>query len=665
MAVSMSQPREPRGFPTYVDSVQTPVFDVHTSETFHPHNVCDGGPQAVETLDASPANSCSSSPPSTPSFFQGADRRGSYSCVKEDDCGTAQSFVVSKLSALHLASVKETPQSPKATGQPDMQAPTICCSCGGVQGWQYTHSVGKRRSKSYVDLRLLGAQQDWEWAKRPRLDKTITARIEGPLVHEPGESPLERLPTEILEHIISQLVLDLPPNGYTPRNTDLLSCLQTSRTLKTHTTIVLNRYITIPHSTIFSKFLGHLERSPSLGAVVRRIDLSHFTSVGLGRTKQMNSEIQNLTAKTLLKCLELTPQIQEFLVQENLDDDIDEAVLRKLLCDLPNLRALDFCASSSARFTQAFAAVVSPVNGALPTALALKRISLHECATLPAESLETLLPRLPLLTHLDLGRTRVTDSALASIPKDARLTHLNLSKCTQISGQGVVNFLTTHPAVKDTLVYLNLFCDTTRYRLLQQTNVEALLPKLPGSLRSLSLSGAKIAAAHIPLLLRLTKHLEELSLGFTDLTMSDINALFVPAPPPHHTSGVSSEELDWTPHTLHYLDLTGIPSVTQPALFSGSCVLLGTATAPLEVIELGDKIISSLQKLKNTNKRLGWVVKDLGRRGWYVREPTQDPSLRDNGKRWWKMGAMWWGMRKLPVAWGEIGGLYGHYMFKK
>lgn len=379
----------------------------------------------------------------------------------------------------------------------------------------------------------------------------------------------------------------------------------------------------------------------------------------------MNSEIQNLTAKTLLKCLELTPQVQEFLVQENIDDDIDEAVLQKLLCGLPNLRALDFCASSSSRFTEAFAAVVTPANSALPAALGLRRLCFHECNTLPAASLETLLSRLPLLTHLDLGRTRVTDAALSSIPEEARLTHLNLSKCTQVSGEGVVNFLTAHAAVKDTLVYLNLFCDTSRFRLLQQANVEALLPRLPRTLRSLSLSGAKITAVHLPLILPLTKHLEELSLGYTDLTMKDLNSIFVPASSSTDSDSISPEELNWIPHTLRYLDLTGIPSVTQAGLFSSSCVLLATATAPLEVLELNDKIISSLRGLKNTNKRLGWVVKDLGRRGWYVREPPQDPSLRDHGKRWWKMGAMWWGMRKVPVAWGEIGGLYGHYMFKK
>jgi len=62
----------------------------------------------------------------------------------------------------------------------------------------------KRKSKSYVDLRLLAGsrgrdgQQDWEWAKRLKLQLVVPARIEEPIVSPPGDSPLERLPTEIL-----------------------------------------------------------------------------------------------------------------------------------------------------------------------------------------------------------------------------------------------------------------------------------------------------------------------------------------------------------------------------------------------------------------------------------------------------------------------------------
>ncbi len=382
----------------------------------------------------------------------------------------------------------------------------------------------------------------------------------------------------------------------------------------------------------------------------------------------MNLDIQNVTATTLLKCLELTPRLQEFLVQEHLEDDLDEGVLRKLFCDLENLRAVDLCASSSSMFRTAFSAVVNAENKALPQVLNMRRLSLHECSTLSSPTLEVLLPRLRYLTHLDVCHTQLTDKILFSIPETARLTHLNLSRCTRLSGEGVVKFLTTHPAAKDTLVYLNLQADVSSYRLLSEENVEALLPGLPSTLRALNLNGAKILRAHVQLLLPLTKHLEELSIAYAEINMDDVNSMFVPAPP-SDGEDISIEEATWTPPSLHYLDLTGISAITPRAVFASSSVLLRPMTQPLEVLELdnSNRGISGLRQQTAAGKRLGWLVRDLGRRAWYVREPSKDLKLeeRDSGKRSWKMGAMWWGMRKVPVAWGEVGGLYGHYMFKK
>lgn len=382
--------------------------------------------------------------------------------------------------------------------------------------------------------------------------------------------------------------------------------------------------------------------------------------MGLGRSRQSNLEVQNLTSKTLLKVLELTPCIQEVLLQENLDDDIDESVLQKLFFGLRKLRALDFCASSSIPFVDAFSSSLSRLVETPSATLNIRRLGLHECFTLPSSVFETLLPRLPQITHLDVSHTRITDVALQAISQSANLSHLNLGRCIQITGEGVVDFLVSHPAVKN-LVYLNLHCDITRYRLLWEPDVDRLLPALPPTLRSLNLNGAHIHPHHLSQLIPLTKHLEELGIACANLSLTDVNALFRPS----ISENADDEEMPvWQPSTLHYLDLTGIPSVTRTSIFNTpapSNILLSEATLPLEVIELGDKAISSLRECKNTNKRLGWVVKELGRRGWYVRETPGATS----GRRNWKMGAMWWGMRKVPVAWGEVGGLYGHYMFKK
>ena len=150
------------------------------------------------------------------------------------------------------------------------------------------------------------------------------------------------------------MALDIPPNGCTPRNVDLISCLLTSHTLHAATLGVLYRNMTFPHSIIFSKALNHISQYPALGTLVRRLDFSHFTSVGLGRTKQMNAEIQNLTARTMLQCLELLPNLKEILLQEHVEGDISVDVLRKLFTGLPNLHAIDLCGCSTQSFSAIF-----------------------------------------------------------------------------------------------------------------------------------------------------------------------------------------------------------------------------------------------------------------------------------------------------------------------
>lgn len=448
----------------------------------------------------------------------------------------------------------------------------------------------------------------------------------------------------------------MPPNGYTPRNVDLVACLLASRTLHAATLSVLYRNMTFPHSVIFSKALNHVSQYPALGTLVRRLDFSHFTSVGLGRTKQMNAEIQNLTSRTLLQCLELLPNLKECLLQEHLEGDISVDIVRKLFMGLPNLSAIDLCGCSTQSFSGIFQEALTtgppfPMN--LPN---LKRLSLHECSTIPAPMFDLLLSRLTNLTHLDLTHTQVNDSALVAIPETARITHLSLSRSTRLRPCALVKFLTSHPAVCESLVFLNLLTDATRFRLLEEEDVAALLPKLPATLRSLNLGGAKVTSEHVPLLVPLTKHLEELGLSSAELSVKDVNTFFTQ--PDENTA----------PSTLCYLDLAKVTQMTIGAIFNtSSCLLLSDKSYPLQVVEFSDKIITPLRERSKTQRvSVGWTVRDLGRRGWYVRDPASMPdSPMDDGSRSWKMGARWWGMRKIPMAVGDVGGIYGHYMFKK
>lgn len=471
------------------------------------------------------------------------------------------------------------------------------------------------------------------------------------------------------DQIIPLLAVDTPTNGYAPRNKDLASCLLVSRTFYNMTLSTLYARVTFPHSSIFSKFLAHITKYPELGQLVRRLDFSQFTSIGLGRTRKMQLEILNLTSATLLNCLNLTPRVREFLASESMDMDIDAKVLEKIFFDLPRLEAVDFCGSTTPSFMKDITSVLSSNNPRMPDVLRLKRVGFHGCATIPPSVYASLLPRLEHITHLDLTHTQVTDGTLHALPRTARLLHLSLSKCNKLQGPAVVDFLSNHPAVKS-LVCLNLHYDISRYRLLSTADVDELLPCLPKTLRSLNLSGAKINSSHMPQLRRLSAFLEELSVGYADLSLADINCLF--------DKGDEQEQRESGPHqsNLRYLDLNGISSVTplNIILASSNESLLRRETFPLQVLELSEKVTDGLKERSVSGNRLGWTVRTDNRRGWYVRSgPGNTPGgeglvkaiKEDDGSRSWKMGGKWWGSRKIGMAESELAGIYGYYAFGK
>ncbi|KAF2964807.1 hypothetical protein GQX73_g8787 [Xylaria multiplex] len=590
--------------------------------------------------------------------------RASFSSVREVDDNIAQAFSSTKISSYFregadVAIVDDNSSSnPPSAGlemadtqfMPPVTQPHSrlhgcwfpAVAADNFHGWKQIGVKGKQASRSYGDLQAL--RMVWSTPSTPKKPKEP---VEPRRV--PGDSPLERLPMEIKNQIIDHLVLDVPPDGLSSRNADLMAMLLTSRALHSATLNALYRNITIPHSRIFRKFLAHLAQNQELGTIVRRLDFSHFNPTSLFTTASERATTRNLTHETLLRCLELTPYLREFMAQEYVDEDIDVHVLRKLFFGLERLQGLDFCACSSARFKAAFEAILSDD---WPQTLSITRLSLHRCINLPSGVFETLLPRLTNLTHLDVAGTRITDAALMSIPHTAKITHLNLAKCKLLTSSTVIDFLTHHPAVKN-LVYLSVAADFRSYELLDEDDVTRLIPILPATLKSLSLKGSKMNASHIDQLRPLTKHLEELSMG-RRLKTEDFSRLFLP--------DEEMEQLDWVPHTLKYLDLSDYiaGSLNLSALFSNSS-LLNSHSAPLEVVELPDDAFKRLSR-SSAVTRAGWTVTEFGNRAWLVRNPE---GTRDLGFRDWKMGAAFWGMRKVPVAVTTVGGMYGSYMFKR
>ncbi|ORY56095.1 uncharacterized protein BCR38DRAFT_356048 [Pseudomassariella vexata] len=592
--------------------------------------------------------------------------RSSFSSVRENDSDVAQTFTSTKVSSYSRQdeeAVDDLPPSRLEMATMTQFVPPItqpqsrlhgswvpAVAADGFQGWKQIGVRGRQASRSYGDLRSLKIV--WSTPVTPNKTK-------GPDRPAPGMSPIERLPLELLDPIIDHLVIDVPPNGVTARNVDLMSLLLTSRRLHTATINALYKNITIPHSRIFRKFLTHITENKELGTIVRRLDFSHFNPMTLFETAAERATTRNLTPETLLQCLQLTPYLREFLAQEYIDTEIDENVLRKLFFGLERLEALDFTGISSANFKNAMSAIV---DSEWPENLAITRLSLHRCINLPSRVFDTLLPRLGRLTYLDVSGTQITNKALQSIPHTARVTHLNLAKCKALTPENVIDFLENHPAVKHSLIYLSLATDARSHQLLDVDDVSRLIPILPKSLRSLSLKGSKMDSTHIDLLRPLTKHLEELALG-RRLQVSDIDQLFRPN---RNDDDQEAMEVDWEPHTLKYLDLSDYmrTELDLSALFGSSISIMKKSSAPLEVVEVADELYMRLAKSPAVEKS-GWAVKEFGSRAWLVRRFTAKDGPRDSGMRSWKMGASFWGMRKLPVARSDVGGMYGSYMFKR
>lgn len=604
--------------------------------------------------------------------------RSSFSSIREHDNILPQSFSQSKVSSYFNADSDEAailddppttpspPVTPSASStssaralnmiqtqfQPPVTNPNskllgYWTPADSFQGWKGIQVRGKLASKSFGDLQVL--HQVFS-SPPPRPAKRGQNRS--------GDAPIERLPTEILSAIINLLALDVPPNGITRRNIDLMSLLLTSRTLHVATLSTLYSRITIPHSRIFQKFLAHISAHPNLGTIVRRLDFCHFNPSQLFLTAAERSKARNLTSETLLQCLELTPHLQEFLGQEYIDDDLDAAVLQKLFLGLPLLKAIDFCGCTSTKFKESFLSILSPN---WPRDLMVQRLSLHKCLTLPSSVFEVILPRLTRLTHLDVAGTRITDTALSSIPPTATITHLNIAKCTLLSARNVIDFLANHPAVKG-LQFLSLAADARSHQSFDAEHVTELLPILPKTLKSLNLKGSKMAASHIDLLRPLTKHLEELAIG-RSLSLRDVNRLFVP----DEDSDVTME-VDWVPHSLRYIDLSDFwgQELDLVYLFGSSCAILKSFSEPLEVVELAEDVCRRVSKSSTALQRIGWQLSECGSRGWMVRQPNKNATgPRDDGRRSWKMGAESWGMRKIPVAHAEVGGMYGNFMFSR
>jgi Leucine Rich repeat len=191
------------------------------------------------------------------------------------------------------------------------------------------------------------------------------------------------------------------------------------------------------------------------------------------------------------------------------------------------------CAASRLSFVKAFVEAIQShfdplTKKCIKPFPPLKRLSLHACQTLPPHVYPPLLSQLPGLTHLDLSSTQVKSYGLLSIHPSARLRHLYLGNCGNISGSAMLMFLIEHSASQN-IESLNVRVSDELSHPIEAREVPLFLAalKAKGTLKMLDVCGIPITdeyASEFPTTLR------ELGIGRNLITSKGIKTILKNVP---------------------------------------------------------------------------------------------------------------------------------------
>lgn len=470
--------------------------------------------------------------------------------------------------------------------------------------------------------------------------------------YEAGQSPFERLPPELLQKILGNLELkyDHKEGGSSNDSSEvncphlerptLFSCLRVSKAIYMNALCITYRSVTVTHMSAFNHILAQLTQNPILGRTIRRLDFSEL------KTARPMREFSN----SLYGMVSLAPHLREFRLPKdtNLNSFLSESLLRLLFVGLPHLKTLDLgnCTSSTLD-------CIPSILDRLPKAasLPIKSLSLENCTALPASSFDSLFSRLGSIQSMTLSHTHITTESLQLLPPTARISHLAINHCALIEDVSLVDFITSHPSVKHTLVYLDASVDLTVSEEIKERETELLLRYAPRTIKTLKLRGWKMGSACAAQLKSLNQTIEELSTG-TGLRMRDLESIFLDDEDNdsrNEEDAIDSSEIDSkyttvlepmeraiaitklrrrisvTPlptvtgakHSLRYLDIRGMTLAEQSKIRSS--ILLGRQSMALDVIAVNDRLMDREGTLKEICASVGWNLKRDGRRCLLVR----------------------------------------------
>ncbi|KAK0100573.1 hypothetical protein ONS95_007031 [Cadophora gregata] len=477
--------------------------------------------------------------------------------------------------------------------------------------------------------------------------------VRGAPAHAAGSSPLERLPAEILTRILLYVAAptmrkgwDIPhalPGEHSSRPNSLLPTLQISHRIHDIAIFIMYRdpNIRTPKVSSITRFFETLDQNPSLSTLIRTFDITRSALCGYTLTLEKISRL---------------PRLRDLRL--SLSHVKDVRMLQRLMFGFPSLQALTLDVSCLSEKTRMLRGAFEGLPGELESGIESLRFvdgsgagGLH----IPGV-LESLLPRMRKLRVLDVSRTCVTVDALVSIPSTARLTHLNVWGCRDLELDELVNFLISHPAVKDSLVVLKAgyIADGAP---LNERQINTFLSQAPPTLRSLDLSMSSMGPSNIPYLQKLCSQLEELSVG-QNFDMYNIESMILKprydfddeyrsCPARELTKEEAKHEAILEPmrnavamcrlrrrlssvtvsesregrrargSTLRYLNLSSIPAEEQGMIKQS--VLFGRETGPLEVVELANIPWEDFEVLGRVCGAVGWREEWEDKRVWVER----------------------------------------------
>ncbi|CCH43466.1 F-box protein [Wickerhamomyces ciferrii] len=374
---------------------------------------------------------------------------------------------------------------------------------------------------------------------------------------------------------------------------------------------IIYKYCSFKTPHTFDIFLNSLLKNPKLGEYVQVLDFQEFTSIGLGRTGKMNKEIQMVTSTTILNCLLKTPNLIEFLASENIKDDLNSDLLYHLFNNMKYLKSIDFCGCSGEMFVSNFDQLIikKPAN------YNITDLSLHDCTDLTPSILEKLIVNLPNLKKLDLTHTQITSTILNLIPHTAKLTHLSLSYCIQLTTRELINFFINHPAITcNKLVWLNLQCDSSTSSPLNNNQLTFLLKILDCDFVYLNLGGLDVSFENLMLIKRKFVNLKSLSIANNSI---EIEQLIEFLKPPEDEKTINSNFYQ----RLEFLDLSNNRFMNRWSLdnpqFLNCCPSLIAFEFSIKTINDIDSMGGKFITRNENHEEIIWKTYDsLGRRGW-------------------------------------------------